>query len=113
MESDPSQKTLAQLEQENRRLRRAVEELSILNAIGTAASSTMSVNAIVELIVQESVRQLKVEQGSVMLLQDETDNDPFRTMARKAHSGSGRRPLSLWAATDRVDAKAPEAPTHQ
>ena len=88
MESDPSQKTLAELEQENRRLRRAVEELSILNAIGTAASSTMSVNAIVELIVQESVRQLKVEQGSVMLLQDETDNDPFRTMARKAHSGS-------------------------
>ena len=88
MESEPSQKTLAELEEENRRLRRAVEELSILNAIGTAVSSTMSVNAIVELIVQESVRQLKVEQGSVMLLQDETDNDPFRTMARKAHSGS-------------------------
>ena len=65
-----------------------MEELSILNAIGTAVSSTMSLNAIVELIVQESVRHLKVEQGSVMLLQDETDNDPFRTMARKAHSGS-------------------------
>ena len=88
MESEPSQKTLAELEEENRRLRRAVEELSILNAIGTAVSSTMSLNAIVELIVQESVRHLKVEQGSVMLLQDETDNDPFRTMARKAHAGS-------------------------
>jgi PAS domain S-box-containing protein len=86
MASEPSQEKFTELEDENRRLRRAVEELSILNAIGTAVSSTMSLKAIVELIVQESVRQLKVEQGAVMLLQDEKDTDPFRTMARKAHS---------------------------
>ncbi len=86
MASEPSQEKFTELEDENRRLRRAVEELSILNAIGTAVSSTMSLKAIVELIVQESVRQLKVEQGAVMLLQEEKDADPFRTMARKAHS---------------------------
>lgn len=80
--------TIAQLEDENRRLRRAVEELSILNAIASAISSTMSLNAIVELVVQESVKQLNVEQGAVMLLQQEESADPFRTMARKAYSGS-------------------------
>lgn len=87
MESAPT-RTLAELEEENRRLRRAVEELSILNAIGSAIGSTMDLNEVVELIVQESVKNLNVEQAAVMLLQHDQDNDPFRTMARKAHSGT-------------------------
>ena len=81
------------LEEENRRLRRAVQELSILNQIGSAIGSTMSLNAIVELVVQESVTQLNVEQGAVMLLQNMEDGDPFRTMARKAYSGSAIVPF--------------------
>jgi len=87
MESVP-QRSLAELEEENRRLRRAVEELSILNAIGSAIGSTMDLNEVVELIVQESVKNLNVEQAAVMLLQQDEDSDPFRTMARKAHSGA-------------------------
>lgn len=87
MDSD-SKRSLAELEEENRRLRRAVEELSILNSIGSAIGSTMDLNEVVELIVQESVKNLNVEQAAVMLLQHDQDNDPFRTMARKAHSGS-------------------------
>ncbi len=78
----------AELQAENLRLRRAVEELSILNAIGSAISSTMSVNSMVELIVQESVKHLNVEQAAVMLLKQDEETDPFRTMARKAYSGS-------------------------
>jgi PAS domain S-box-containing protein len=81
-------RTLVELEEENRRLRRAIEELSIINSISGAISSTMSLNSIVEMIVQESVKYLNVEQGAVMLLRNETDADPFRTMARKAYSGS-------------------------
>ncbi len=81
-------RSVAELEEENRRLRRAVEELSILNAIGSAIGSTMDLNEVVELIVQESVKNLNVEQAAVMLLQHDQDSDPFRTMARKAHSGS-------------------------
>lgn len=87
MDSVP-QRSLAELEEENRRLRRAVEELSILNAIGSAIGSTMDLNEVVELIVQESVKNLNVEQAAVMLLQHDEDSDPFRTMARKAHSGT-------------------------
>ncbi len=88
MEAEETPKTLTELREENQRLRRALEELSILNQIGTVISSTMSLNGIVELIVEESVAQLNVEQGAVMLLQKMTEGDPFRTMARKAYSGS-------------------------
>lgn len=93
MDTDPKPKTREELEAENVRLRRAVEELSTLNAIGTAIGSTMSVNAIVELIVQESVKHLDVEQAAVMLLKHDEESDPFRTMARKAYSGTETVPF--------------------
>ena len=48
----------------------------------------MDLNEVVELIVQESVKNLNVEQAAVMLLQHDEETDPFRTMARKAHSGT-------------------------
>jgi len=85
--------TLAEFQAENARLRRAVEELSILNGISGAISSMMSVDSIVEMIVQESVKYLNVEQGAVMLLRNEEDTDPFRTVARKAYSGSDAVPF--------------------
>ena len=88
MNPDAPPQGLSELQAENIRLRRAVEELSILNGISSAISSTMSLNSIVEMIVQESVKYLNVEQGAVMLLRNEEDSDPFRTMARKAYSGS-------------------------
>ena len=88
MNLDEPPQTLAELQAENHRLRRAVEELSILNGISSAISSMLSLNSIVEMIVQESVKYLNVEQGAVMLLRNEEDSDPFRTMARKAYSGS-------------------------
>ena len=86
--SDAPVSRVSELEEETRRLRRAVEELSILNAIGSAIGSTMDLNEVVELIVQESVKNLNVEQAAVMLLQQDEASDPFRTMARKAHSGN-------------------------
>jgi len=85
----PETQSLEALREENLQLRRAVEELSILNAIGSAIGSTMDLNEVVELIVQESVKNLNVEQAAVMLLKlDEEEADPFRTMARQAYSGS-------------------------
>ena len=58
---------IARLEDENRRLRAAVEELSILNEVSTAVSSTSSLDATVDLIVQKCVKHLRVEQGAVLL----------------------------------------------
>ena len=91
--SDIAPTRVSELEEETKRLRRAVEELSILNAIGSAIGSTMDLNEVVELIVQESVKNLNVEQAAVMLLQQDEMNDPFRTMARKAHSGNDLVPF--------------------
>lgn len=93
MSAGPPTQTLAELEAENRRLRRAVEELSILNAIGSAIGSTMDLNEVVELVVQESAKHLDVEQASVLLLEKGEVDDPFRTMARKAYSGTADVPF--------------------
>jgi phosphoserine phosphatase RsbU/P len=71
------------LQEENRRLRVAVEELSVLNDIAIAVTSTQELENIVDLIVRKCVKHLKVEQGVVMLLDEKDNRNPFRTMVRK------------------------------
>jgi sigma-B regulation protein RsbU (phosphoserine phosphatase) len=71
---------------ENQRLKIAVEELSILNDIATAITSTQSLEQIVELIVQKCIKHLSVEQGVVMILDEQDKQNPFRTMIRKQDS---------------------------
>ena len=86
---------IRQLEQENLRLRRAVEELSVLNEIATAISSTLTLNQIVDLIVEKCVKHLKVEQAAVMLLREETKDKPFQTMIRRADTTAHFLPYRL------------------
>ena len=85
MDTEP-EPSLRELQAENQRLRRAVEELSVLTSIGSAIGATIDLGQVIELIVQESVRYLKAEQAAVMLLDDEIAGDPFKTMVRKTHS---------------------------
>ena len=81
------------LEEENRKLKKAIEELSALNDIATATSSTQSLESVIDLIVKKCVMHLGVEQGVVMLL-DESDQDrPFKTMIRKLDSISDFLPF--------------------
>ena len=84
-----------QLEEENLRLRRAVEELSVLNEIATAINSTLTLNQIVDLIVEKCVKHLKVEQAAVMLLSEETDDKPFQTIIRRADTTANFLPYRL------------------
>ena len=56
------------LQQENQRLRRALEELSILNEIAVAINSALSLDRILESIVQKCTKHLHVEQVAVLLL---------------------------------------------
>ena len=95
MENLDIQQKIDTLELENRKLRTAVEELSVLNDIATAITSTQSVGKIVELMVQKCVKHLKVEQGAVMLLNEEDQDRPLRTMVRKKDSVSEFLPLRL------------------
>jgi len=74
------------LREENQKLIIAVEELAILNDIATAITSTQSLEKIVALIVQRCIKHLKVEQGVVMLLDEQDTEKPFQTMIRKQDS---------------------------
>lgn len=82
------------LKEENQRLHRAVEELSVLNEIALALNSTMTPEGINELIVSKCVKRLGVEQGSIHLL-GESDSDPTKTLVRVMAPSQGGLPMRL------------------
>jgi serine phosphatase RsbU (regulator of sigma subunit) len=86
---------LSKLEEENERLKNAVEELSIINDISTAINSSLSLEKIIELIVQKCIKHLQVEQGTVTLLERGGQDNQFRTMMRQADASSGYMPFHL------------------
>lgn len=73
---------ILQLERENKRLKRALEEVSILNDIAIAISSTKSLDHIMDMIVQKCIKHIQAEQGAVMLLDKKKEKKPFQTMIR-------------------------------
>jgi sigma-B regulation protein RsbU (phosphoserine phosphatase) len=93
--AENSNRTLLELSDENKRLRAAIEELSILNDIATAVSSTLTLEQIIELIVQKSIKHLRAEQGAIMLLDDKQKESEFKTMIRKANSTHDILPFRL------------------
>lgn len=95
MENIEFSKKVEMLQEENRRLRVAVEELSVLNDIAIAVTSTQELENIVDLIVQKCVKHLKVEQGAVMLLDEKNHQNPFRTMVRKQDTVADLLPYRL------------------
>ena len=86
---------LTRLEEENRRLRRAVDELSIINEVASAVTSTWSLDEIVNSIVQKCVKHLNVEQGAVLLFDKQEDSAELKTMVRRVDSNVGAIPYRL------------------
>jgi len=86
---------LQKLQDENQRLKIAVEELSILNEIATAISSTMDLQKVVDLIVQKCVKHLRVDQGAVMLLDEKDKKSSLHTMVRKVDTVANGLPFRL------------------
>ena len=82
MNAEKSDDKIYSLEEENRRLLRAVEELSILNEIAVAINSSISLDQILESVVNKCTKHLKAEQGAVMLLDENKEEKPFQTMVR-------------------------------
>ncbi|MCK4349302.1 MAG: hypothetical protein KAX13_00500, partial [Candidatus Krumholzibacteria bacterium] len=93
--ADPGQNGVRELDDENRRLRAAVDELSILNDIATTISSAYTLEQIIDLIVQKCIKHLRVEQGAVMLLDNKESTSEFKTMVRKANSSHEVLPFRL------------------
>lgn len=58
--------------EENRRLKRAVEELSILNDLARAISASLNTQEIIQTIVRRSLRALNAEQGVVTLIEEQS-----------------------------------------
>jgi len=68
---------------EIQKLKLAVKELSVLNDIATAVSTTHDLDQVIELIVHECVNHLNVEQGAIMLLDQTENDDQFHTIVRE------------------------------
>lgn len=77
----------APLMEENRRLRRAVEELSILNDIARAIGASLSTQDIMQTIIHRSIRALHAEQGVITLV-DQQSSDEMKTLVRTMVSSS-------------------------
>ena len=69
------------LKAENERLKQSVSELTLLNDLSNAMSSTMEVQEIMAKIITKSINTIGVEQGTIMLVEGEAEQ-PMRTMIR-------------------------------
>ncbi len=85
--TDRASDRLTQLEQEVRRLHSAVEELTVLNDLAIAASSSLEVDQMLDIIVQKSIRATRAEQGSILLVTP-TAERPLKTLIRQADRSS-------------------------
>lgn len=85
--SNPDTLQLHSLQEENRRLRRAVEELSILNDLAGAISASLNSQEIMQTIVRRSLRALNAEQGLVTLVEEQADSS-MKTLIRANVSSS-------------------------
>lgn len=81
MNPEENQKT-TQLERELHRLKSAVEELTVLNDLAIAAGRSLEVDEMLDIIVEKSIKAVKAEQGSILLLTDQKDT-PLKTLIRQ------------------------------
>ncbi|MCH8081982.1 MAG: hypothetical protein IID52_06325, partial [Proteobacteria bacterium] len=81
MDPEKNQKII-QLESELHQLKSAVEELTVLNDLAIAAGTSMEVDQMLDIIVEKSIKAVKAEQGSILLVTDQKDA-PLKTLLRK------------------------------
>jgi sigma-B regulation protein RsbU (phosphoserine phosphatase) len=86
--------SLEALQEENRRLKRAVEELSVLNELARSIGASINAKEIMDTIIRRALRSVGAEQGVVALVAKQP-NDTIKTVARAMVTSSERRPLHL------------------
>ncbi|MGB2869185.1 MAG: GAF domain-containing SpoIIE family protein phosphatase [Bacteroidota bacterium] len=69
------------LQQETQRLKRAVEELSILNDLARAIGASLNSEDIMQTIIRKSLRAVSAEQGVITLVEKKSD-EPMKTLVR-------------------------------
>jgi len=79
--------TTQPLVEENQRLKRAVEELSILNDLARAIGASVNSQDIMHTIIHRSLRAINAEQGVITLVDPEA-NSPMKTLVRTMASSA-------------------------
>lgn len=79
---------LRQLEQENRELRRAVEELSLLNDLARDIGASTDPEGIMQTIVHRSIRAVDAQQGAINLVEEDS-TARAETLVRTAVTSAG------------------------
>ena len=87
-------RSVEQLEDEVRRLQSAVQELAVLNDIAVSASKSSDVNDVLEVIVNKSIKAVRAEQGSIMLVTEQQDA-PLKTLIRQEDRTTGSVPYKV------------------
>lgn len=82
------------IQEENRRLRRAVEELSILNDLARAISASLDSQEIMSTIIRRSLRAVHAEQGVITLV-DHQSADTMKTLVRAMVSSTEHEKFHL------------------
>ncbi len=95
MSTAPTPERIEHLERDNLRLRRAVEELSIINEVASAVTWTWSLDKIIDSIVQKCVKHLDVDQGNISLFAEEEEETALRTMVRRVDSRLDSNPFRI------------------
>ena len=72
---------LRALEEENKRLKRAVDELSILNDLARAIGASLNTQEIIQTIVRRSLRAISAEQGVITLVEEQSQQS-MKTLVR-------------------------------
>lgn len=80
--------------EENKRLRRAVEELSILNDLAREIGASLNLQEIMKKIISRSLRAVRAEQGTITLVEPKK-SDSMKTLVRSMLSSSQRQPFHL------------------
>jgi len=89
-----SNQALHSLEEENKRLKRAVDELSILNDLARAIGASLNTQEIIQTIVRRSLRALNAEQGVITLVEEQSVHS-MRTLVRTMVSSSDHEQFHL------------------
>jgi len=78
---------IEQLQEENNRLRKAVDELSILIDLARVISSTMNLDTVIENVVKRSVKAVHGQQGMITLVDEQAPTE-MKTLIRAQNSTS-------------------------
>jgi len=79
----PTEDAVRRLQEENERLKRAVQELSVLNELASEIGASLDSEHIMSTIIRRSLRSVRAEQGVISLV-DRESGDEMRTLVRTA-----------------------------